>query len=145
MAKNDDVIKDLLATIETQTTALGKAPRGTWLTNGVFKYNPEQGSRYFNINVVQDFTVIAHAMGFLMSRCRSFVEGCEELGIKAEFKWDGYYVEEWKTDFKMRISMIEYAKKKKMLEATKAKLHTLVSEKTRTELELVEIAKALKE
>ena len=141
MAKNDDVIKTLLATIETQTAALGKAPRGTWLTNGVFKFDTND---YFNINVIQDFTVFARALGFLILQCRTFGEGCEELGIKAEFLWNGYAVSDWKEDFKTRIAIVEYDKKKRLLNATKEKLHSLVSEKARTEMELAEIAKVLK-
>lgn len=142
MAKNDDTIKALLATIETQTIALGTPPRGTWLTNGVFKFHKDD---YFNINVTTDPSQFARAMGYILAQKKEAMDGAAALGIAVDFAWSGYSVEEWLADFKTRIAIIEYNKKKTLLNATKAKLKTLVSEKARTEMELEEIAKALKE
>jgi hypothetical protein len=52
-------------------------------------------------------------------------------------------VSEWEEDFKTRVRIIEYDKRKKTLDATKQKLNSLVSEEAKTEMELEEIAKAL--
>lgn len=142
MAKNDVAIKDLLAKVESQTTALGAKPKVSWVTNGVFKYNKDE---YFNINVVQDLGAIALAFGFLLRHEDSFQDACAMLDIEAEFRWDGYLVSEWMSDFKTRIAMIKYARKKAQLDATKTKLQGLVSEEARTEMELEEIAKSLSE
>lgn len=140
MSKNDAVIKELMAKLEEQKAGLGKTPRGTWLTNGIFKFN---SSDYFNINVVTDFSKLAGALGFLLLQEDAFNKGCDALGVKAEFKWDGYTRDDWEEDFKTRIAIVEYDSKKRTLDATKKKLQSLVSEETRTEMELDEIKKLL--
>ena len=64
--------------------------------------------------------------------------------MKAEFKWNGYSMDEWEEDFKTRIKAITWSEKKKVLDSTKTKLNQLVSEEARTEMELDSI-KALLE
>jgi len=141
MSNNDVAIQDLLGKVADQKKGLGKKPRGTWLTNGVFKTN--SGSDFFNINTVADFAVLAGALGFLISQEEAFKTACKKLSVKAEFKWDGYTVDDWETDFKMRVSIVEYDKKKKTLDATEKKLNSLVSEEGRTSKELEDIAALL--
>jgi len=87
--------------------------------------------------------MLATALGFLISQEESFIKACEQLGVKGEFKWDGYSVNDWREDFLTRIRVIEYDKKKKVLDVTKAKLSSLVSEEARTEMELEDIKKIL--
>lgn len=140
MSKNDAVIKELMAKVEAQKASLGVKPRASWLTNGVFKFN---ASDYFNINVTSDVGRIAQALGFLLTQEDYFKKGCEALGVEAEFKWDGYSRSEWESDFKTRIKIIEYDSKKKLLDTTKAKLSSLVSEEERTAMELEDIQKLL--
>ena len=74
----------------------------------------------------------------------AFKEACRRLGVKAEFKWNGYSMDEWEEDFKTRIKAITWSEKKKVLDSTKTKLNQLVSEEARTEMELDSI-KALLE
>ena len=142
MAKNDELIKELLGKVEDQTAALGKKPRGTWVTNGVFKYSQNPNDS-FNINVVTDFSHFAHALGILLLKKEFFERACKVLGITATFKWDGYTVDEYEEDFKMRISVVEYDTRKRQLEATKQKLQGLVSDEAKTEMALTDIAKSL--
>jgi hypothetical protein len=142
MSKNDAVIKDLMAKVESQKKSMGTKPRVVWATNGLFK---KSAADFFNVNVVTDYSVLASAMGFLIVQEEAFVKGCRELGLDdtLEYKWDGYTVGDWRGDFKTRAEMIEWDKKNKLLEATKAKLSSLVSEEARTEMELQEIEKLL--
>ena len=139
MSKNDGAIKELLKTVEGQKKGLGKKPRGQWITNGVFKYG--DGRDYFNINTVTDFTKLAEALGFLFSQSVNFDKACTRLDIvkEHEFKWDGYTVAEWEEDFVTRIAIVAYDKKKKKLDATTAKLNTLVSPDAKTAMEIDEI------
>lgn len=139
MSKNDGAIKELLQKVEEQKASLGTKERVTWLTNGIFK----RDGVVININTVSDPIVLATALGFLISQDDSFDKSCKMLGVKGEFKWDGYTVDEWKDDFKTRIRILDYDKKKKTLDATKAKLNSLVSEEARTEMELEDIKKIL--
>lgn len=142
MAKsNDVVIKELLQKVEDQKANLGTRAKVAWNTNGVFKY---RGGDFFNLNTVTDPTVLANALAVLIVQEESFEEACDRLGIKdAEYKWDGYSVTDWQDDFAARIEMIEWDKRKKTLDATKAKLNSLVSEEAKTEMELENIMKLL--
>lgn len=137
---NDAVIKDLLQKVEDQKNGLGTRAKVAWNTNGVFKY---RGGDFFNLNTVTDPSVLANALAVLISQEDSFKEACKRLGIKAEYKWDGYSVKDWQEDFQTRIDVIEWDKKKKTLDATKAKLNALVSEEAKTEMELEDIKKLL--
>jgi len=143
MAKNDEAIKALLTKVEEQTAALGNRPRGTWRTNGVFKFSKDD---YFNINVECSLSRFADAAGFLLQKANSRLGGAQAIGIlDTMFFWDSYSVEDWISDFKTRVSIISYNDRKKVLDATKAKLHGLVSEEARTEMELEQISKTLNE
>lgn len=63
------------------------------------------------------------------------------LGVKPkELQWNGYTLQEWVDDFKTRASIVAWESKKKELEAFEAKLKKLVSEDTRTAMEIDEIA-----
>jgi hypothetical protein len=141
MSKNDSAIKELLQKVEEQKASLGNKERVVWLTNGIFK---KDASNFFNINTVTDPIILAHALGFLLVQHDGFNRACEKyLGINGEFKWDGYSIEDWIEDFMTRNRVIEYDRKKKVLDATKAKLNSLVSEEARTEMELNDIKKLL--
>lgn len=137
---NDAVIKDLLQKVEDQKASLGTKEKVAWNTNGVFKY---RGGDFFNLNTVTDPTVLANALAVLISQESSFKDACKRLGIKADYKWDGYAVSDWEEDFLTRMRVIEWDKKKKTLDTTKAKLNTLVSEEAKTEMELEDIKKLL--
>lgn len=61
-------------------------------------------------------------------------------------KTESRYVTEdhkWKADFKLRVAVIQYEKKKKQLAVAEKKLKTLMSEGTKTELELDDLAQLL--
>ena len=139
MSKNDNAIKDLLQKVEEQKKSLGTKERVSWITNGVFK----KGGDFFNINTVNDPLVLVEALGFLIVQLEGFDKARFALGVSGDFKWDGYTYNDWQEDFKTRIKIIEYDKKKKVLDATKAKLNSLVSEEARTEMELDDIKKIL--
>ena len=141
MSKNDAVVKQLLTKVDEQKNGLGNKPRGTWVTNGVFK---RDSSNVFNINTVTDFTRLAEALGFLMSQAEFYQKACKELSIPVTpFKWDGYTIAEWKEDFQMRKDIVEWNDRKKSLDATTAKLKGLMSLDARTEEDLESIKASL--
>jgi len=59
-------------------------------------------------------------------------------------QWNGYTLDEWCDDFKTRLSVVSWESKKKELEAAELKLKKLVSEDTRTAMEIDEIASLFK-
>ena len=140
MSKNDVVIKELLQKVDEQKNGLGKKEKVAWQTNGIFK---RDSINWFNINTVTDFSLLASALGFLISQDESFQKACKRLGVTAEFKWDGYTIKEWEEDFQLRIKLVEWDNRKKKLDETKKRLSGLVSEEARTEMELDDIKKIL--
>jgi len=143
IAQNDDKIKQLMISAEQKKAALGTKPRPRWLTNALFKY-PD--GRHFNLNTIgaDKFSDLVDAMSFLLKTEGIRGHATERLGLEAQsFSYGGYPIEEWEEDFKMRISIVQYAERKKELAALNKKLKSLISEGTRTEMELDDIASQL--
>jgi len=139
VSKNDAKIKALMTKVEEQKAALGTKPRAKWNTNAVFKY---PNGDYVNLNTVNetDFGKLVDAMAFLLTTEGLRKTAAERLGIETEsFKHGGFTISEWEEDFKLRIGIVAYDARKKKLDATNKKLKGLVSEGTRTEMELDEI------
>ncbi len=136
--KNDEKIKLLIAKVKEQKEALGKKPRAAWRTNGIFKF---ADGEHFNINTVTQPEILIRALGHLIMMENSSAEAAKRLSvvILSEGTWNGYKVSEYEEDFKLRIQMFKYDKKKKTLDKTKKKLDSLVSEEARTEMELDDI------
>lgn len=141
MAKNDEMIKTLLAKVETQKKDLGDKPRASWRTNGIFKYDQ---TTHFNLNTVSDSQPLVEALAFMLTKITMLVEACKRLGVSSpEFKWNGYTYDEYVEDFKTRLSIIAWEHKKRLLDDTKNSLSALVSEEARTEMELEKLSKLL--
>lgn len=141
MSKNDAKIKELLEKVEDQKANLGTKPRGSWITNGIFKYDDKN---YFNLNTVQNFQGLIDALAFLLEKSLLQETAAKRLEIEQPmFVWNGYALEDWESDFKKRIEIVNWQKRKELLDKTKKKLHALISEETKTEMELDDIAKLL--
>ena len=143
MAKNDEMIKQLMAKVAVQKEALGAKPKVAWKTNGVFKY--EDKSNYFNINTVSGSGPLVEALAYMLQKSSMYVEASKQLGVSVpeDLGFGGYSIHEWSEDFKMRLSILKWEAKKQELDATQSKLSQLVSEEARTEMELEKIAKSL--
>ena len=143
MAKNDDMIKQLMSKVAAQKESLGTKPKVSWKTNGVFKF--EDGKDYFNINTVQNSEPLVKALAYLLQRSSLYEEASKrlEVPVPSDLGFGGYSVQEWTEDFKLRISVLKWEEKKRQLDETEKKLAALVSEEARTEMELEKIAKSL--
>jgi hypothetical protein len=145
VSKNDDKIKLLMEKVEEQKAALGTKPRAKWNTNAVFKY---PSGDYFNLNTVNagDFGKLVDAMALLLTSEEVRKAAAERLGVEdVPYQYGGYTLSEWEEDFKLRIAIVGYDGRKKKLAATSKKLKSLISEGTRTGMELEEIASLLGE
>jgi len=139
---NDDKIKTLLTAVDAKRANLGTRPKGERATNGLFKWREGQGQ--FNVHTVKDVTILVDAMAFLLEGKGLREQASEELGVDpAPFKWNGFTVEQWGVDFKLRIAVLTYEKNKRALAVAEKKLKTLMSEGTKTELELEGFAELL--
>ena len=140
---NDDRIKQLMAVVEKQKEELGPKPRAKWNTNAVFRW--PDGS-FVNLNTIgpMDFGKLIDAMSFMMTSAGNRQEAADRLGVEIEpHKHGGFTIEEWEEDFKLRVAIVQYDGRKKKLDANKKKLKSLISEGTRTEMELDDIAAEL--
>jgi len=143
VSKNDSKIKQLMAKVEEQKNALGTKPRAKWNTNAVFKY---PNGDFVNLNTVNegDFGKLVDALSFLLTTESVRQKASERLGVPVEeFKHGGYSIKEWEEDFKLRIGIVQFDDRKRKLDATTKKLKSLISEDTRTEMELDEIESLL--
>ena len=140
---NDLRIKEMLAKVEAQRKDLGEKPKVSWKTNGIFKYDDR---KYLNINVATE-TDLIESLAFLY-KCDSYRNAAIlELGINSselqEFHFNGYPIKDYVEDFKTRISVMKWEKKKNLLSITEKRLKDLVSEEAKTEMELDDINKLL--
>ena len=138
MNKNDEVIKELLKQVEKQKKELGVRERASLVTNGLF-VNGNNSNDILNINTVNDVNILIRATRLLIKDDLAHKKACELLEIdlvENDRKPCGYTFDEWITDFKTRIRIIEWNKRKRKLSATTKKLNTLMSTDARTESEL---------
>ena len=138
--KNDAAIKQLMDKVSSGKKAIGAKPRSSLQTNGIFRFSKDD---YININVVSDPEELVRALAFLCMKKSGQEEANRILGTEYAFKFDGYTFQEWVADFSNRLAVLEWNAKKNRLDATSTKLHTLISEEARTEIELEKIAQSL--
>jgi len=138
MSNNDAKIKELLEIVSKKKNELGQKPRISYKTNGVFKY---ENNDFFNINTIVDQQKLVEALSHLLIKQHFNDSAANMLSVPYKvLTWNGYTLDEWVEDFKTRLSVVAWESKKKELEAAELKLKKLVSEDTRTAMEIDEIA-----
>jgi hypothetical protein len=144
MNEQDQKIRKLWETAQTKKNEIAKIEKkASWETNCSFKYG-DGLSDSFNIQTVSDPAVFVAALAFLNNKEESFEAAAKELGVTvSKFKWAGYSVEDWKTDFLSRIAKVTLSTKKKELDTLQKRLDSLISPELRRTLELEEIEKEL--
>ena len=138
----DEIVQDLVQVVKQKREEISKAERPNWITNGSFKY-AKGSAESFNLQTISDVNVFINALAFLIDREKSFKMACETLGVKSEFDWFGFSLEDWSSDFKTRITKIQIGQKKKELEIYESKLDKLISPEMRRTMELEEITQGL--
>ena len=138
---NDQKIKHLLQKVTEQRNALGEKPKAAWRTNGIFKYT---AGNHFNLNTITEKSFLVDALASLLELSSQRKSAFDILGVPySEFVYNGYTIQEYIEDFKLRCSIIDWEEKKKLLTETEKKLKSLVSEEARTEMELESLSKLL--
>lgn len=139
--KNDTQIKKLLKQITDKKNELGDKPRSSWKTNGVFK----DVSRSTNINTINSIETCVNIVSILLGERESRVSAAKYLDLPLDFGCrDGFPIDDWLSDFKLRSTMILWDKEKKKLKVLESKLKDLRSEDAKTEDALADIMDALK-
>lgn len=138
----DAKVQLLIQEVAKRKEEIKKAEKPNWITNCSFRYD-EGRAEGFNIQTITDTDKFVHALAFLKTRAGAYDEAAAELGLKGEFKWLGYTLEDWTTDFKTRVDKVNITKKKKELELLESRLDKLISPELKAQMELEEITKML--
>lgn len=138
---NDERISQLLQSIEKKKKELGPRPRVSYITNG----NICIGTTLVNINTLTSVNSIALYVAELLSKQHFLQEAEKLLGIHANdtLKEHASTNDDYIHDLKLRFEVLNWEIKNKQLKAMEADLKKLVSEDTRTAMQIDEIEKLL--
>lgn len=141
MSNIQEQVKTLYATVQTQKAQIASAEKGTYVTDGQFRYS--NNSQLYDIRTVRHTNQLQEMLAFLLGKQRDFVEAGKLLGVENEFTWFGAAVDQWASDFKVRSTQINIVKRKAELQELEAKLLRIASPEFLAELELEQIKAAL--
>lgn len=133
---NDQRILILKKQIESKKEKLNKSLRFSPITNCSIEVD---GVR-FNIQVLPRLELIS-----LMVKLNSYMHSAIDLDVINEYTISGYKVEDWIEDIKSRIDILSHKDEEKKLKAMEDKLHKLLSDGKKVELEINEIECFLKD
>ena len=147
---NDERISQLLQAIEKKKKELGQRPRVSYITNG----NLNIVNDIVNINTLTSVNAIAVYVAELLSRQHFLQEAEKLLGVKLDSfltAYDSYNgvkahsatIDDCLHDLKLRFEVLNWEARNKQLKAMEANLKKLVSEDTRTAMEIDEIESLL--
>ena len=140
MSKHDEKVKTMLDVLEKKRKELGTRPSGVLVTNGLLKFTDKD---HININAITDIKVAANSLALILENKSAYENACKALGIESEYNYGGYSIEDWITDLKLRVKIIQWNAKQAEFNAISKKLDGLISEDLRTEKELGDIESLL--
>jgi len=128
--KNDQVILNLKKKIEEKKTLLAEAKKFDPITNCNFQFN---GDRY-NIH-----TIGKEKLLLLIAEVKSLQNALKEVMPEETLSIGGYSARSWLIDLIAKYNMQNVSMEKKRLEALEKKLHNLLSNDTKVELEIEDL------
>jgi len=146
MAATDKKTLELIAQVKAKKAAIAKAEKPAYKTNLSFSYIEGNKSSATNLNIETDVRKLICIAAFLTERSATYsMVATKVLGVDKppEFTWDGYTVDDWIGDLKLKITKIQIVAEKKKLEALEERLNKIISPEKRAELELEAIANEL--
>jgi len=129
---NDQKIMELKKQIEEKKIKLGKSQKFTPITNCSIELD---GVRV-NIQVLNK-----EQLTYLLVKLNSYAKSAKELEI--DFVISGYHVVDWITDIKSKLDFVSRKEEENKLKVMESKLHQLLSNEKKVELEIDEIMKSL--
>lgn len=130
---NDQKIMDLKKQIEEKKAKLIKSQRFTPITNCSIEV---EGVRH-NIQVLTKEQLIT-----LMVKINSYAMSAKDLGLDS-YNISGFDVVEWIQDIKSKLDFVSRKEEENKLKMMESKLHQLLSNEKKVELEIDEIMKSL--
>ncbi len=132
--KNDNTILRLKEEVKKQKEVIKKIKPFVPVTNCSLDL---YGTRY-NLHTLNKETIIT-----LLVRLNSYKMSAEELGLEEEFKISGYSTNDWITDLKAKHLLIGKKEEEEKLNKLETKLHNLLSQDKKIELEIDDISKEI--
>ena len=129
---NDKKIMELKKQIEEKKNKIVKSQRFTPITNCSIELD---GVRV-NIQVLNK-----EQLTYLLVKLNSYAKSAKELEI--DFVISGYHITEWITDIKSKLDFVSRKEEENKLKVMESKLHQLLSNEKKVELEIDEIMKNL--
>jgi hypothetical protein len=134
MTKNDEAIMTLRKQIDDKKKSLKSSERFSPVTNCSIELD---GLRY-NIQVLTKEQIIA-----MMVKLNSYRMSAKDLGLLDEYQISGFAVAQWLADLMTRLDIVNRKTEENKLKMLEERLHKLLSDDKKTELEIDEISKLL--
>lgn len=144
MSRNlDERVVKLMAEVKSRRAKVAKLQKPSWLTSCSLEL---PGRDRLNIQVCTDLYHLSFAAGILMNIVQTTQAGEEALGLKLKspIMWQNYPIDDWISDIRLRVQVIQIKSEQDKLAALEEKLKTVTSEDQRREMALDEIEKDLK-
>jgi len=139
----DEMVKELFDSVQEKKLAIEKAERPCWQTGGNFGYSANSAHDRTDVKIVTDVRKIVDMYAFLIDRKEKSEKAATDLGVKYDFKWLGFTIDEWKNDFVTRVNQISIQEKRKELAEIEARLNLVLSPELKAQMEVEAITKLL--
>lgn len=130
----DQRVEALFAKLQAKKAEVASAERPQWITNGQFRYS-EVGSVIDIITERNEHKLIS-ILGFIRERAASFKVGAEEVNSELTFTWLGFTADEWASDIKTRLSILQITKKRTELAELEKRVNAVMTPELRREMEM---------
>lgn len=137
--KLDNKVQKLIKEVEKQKSELGTKPKMAFETNAIINTT----SKVYNLNTINDLEILVMVFSQIVSEYESTQAAAAILEVESNNKINGFTFEQYSHDFKLKAQAITWEQKKKQLDKTQKRLNQLLSDETKTALELDEIANSL--
>lgn len=140
----DSKTLELINEVKRRKQEINSAEKPNWATNRNFSFT-EDSAKVTPLHVEANVRNLVFIAGFLLDKQRSYAEAAAALGMGVEtFTWQGFSVNDWLADIKLRVTKLQIASKKEKLEALESRLNSIISPELRAEMELEDIEALLK-
>jgi len=139
MAKKttDDAVMELLVRVAKKKEEIKKMKiRPQWKTNCTIGKIEDSTHDRVNIQTVRNEGVLMSLYAFLLQQEKLLNTASEELKLEYNGSWQGYSIDDWKSDLKSRANQLLIDKKEKELQVMDNRVNKLVSPDQRREMEL---------
>jgi hypothetical protein len=146
MSTTDDQTLALIEQVKAKKAAIASAEKPVYQTNCSFSLIEGTKSGAVNLHLETDVKKLISIAAFLVERSSAYLAAAKNVfGIEKppEFTWDGFSVNDWLNDLKLRVTKIRIVAEKQKLEALEARLQKIISPGKMRELELEAITKEL--